>query len=228
MSIVNVRILLIFLTEMENKDQQSVKPKRSKIKKSVRDLENLVKQSRKLVSKFSHITDIIVCCSGLYNLNKKNLFWQNESVDNHMQKIDVLELVIEQLKSQARANNQCKNFRCGIDYCVDETLSFLRTYNDEPAQHLIKEAHERLLHKGMMMDSMQNRLTSQENRNCEDALDLRKNCVALGNSHVNATNRLGNTLSKKEILQKLRFRIFEKRRLRSILGRHQESMWRPW
>lgn len=184
----------------------------------------------------NNFTFKIKCCDvKSVFLTHRSLFFQTNQETKKLEISDVLELVIQQLKSPTTFTDS-NNFQNGVNLCVDESLSFLAAYDyfdGRSTKPLSDEIRRRVWLK--YSDSLsQNELNETASTADCVLLDLSvKHCNSyvrpkeIENSSDNAWNR------KQHILHKIRSKILEKRRnvhsgLLKSRQYEDEFMWRPW
>lgn len=159
----------------------------------------------------------------------------------HFDDVNLLEFTVDYLKQTA-------DFQRGVGLCAEETKAFLK-------QHIFDRRKMNVL-----LQKLEQRIdfvSRQQSTACNDAfqrdrvfdqvtdstdgvlLDLRmkqnrlRDATSRSNTSTSTTNNVCKQLRKREILDKIRQKILDKRRMSDITSLKVEvvqhnSMWRPW
>lgn len=152
--------------------------------------------------------------------NLKNIcfFFNFQTVDSRYENADILEIAVNLIKSNQDEGNFLneKTFENGFGYCRDETLKFLNDIETHQSNR-IKNVLQKCLYSG-----------ESESPLFVNEIEMEQNVLRDVVHNVKFVEPLRN----RDVLDKLRNKIFEKRRQRRAFQRVQmnngENMWRPW
>lgn len=159
-------------------------------------------------------------------ININICFFYFQSLNSRYENADILEIAVNLISSNRDENLLTeKTFENGFGYCRDETLKFLQNIETRQSNR-IKNVLQKCLNSGGVEESEQITYENENNLNIE----MEEEQIVLRDFVHN--EEFIEPLRNRVVLDKLRNKIFEKRRQRRAFQRVQmnngENMWRPW
>lgn len=161
-----------------------------------------------------------------------------------MERADILELAIKHIKARSTNESLNHSFYTGITFCAAETMNFLQHYETSTVfssngPQLLAERVKIILGQQKIEHNVQNVFESE--RHCLHEVNKTRSSRVQHQREVMNCDAMRTKIGtgKREVLEKIRRKIFEKRRVRNMIRRRANAdpnlpfmddgfMWRPW